>query len=55
MAEAIAGLIADPARRAAMAARAVGHAEQFSFEHMADRTLAAYRDAAATRYPAAAG
>ena len=55
MAAAVISLIADPARRAAMAARAASHAEQFSFEHMADRTLAVYRDAAAGRPPAAAG
>ncbi len=55
MAAAAAGLIADPARRAAMAVRAAWHAEHFSFERMADRTLAAYRDAAAGRHPAVVG
>lgn len=47
MAAALASLLADPSRHAALAARAREHAEQFSFESMAERTLSAYREAAA--------
>ncbi len=46
MATSIIRLIADPAARAGLATRASVHAEQFSFERMAERTLSAYREAA---------
>jgi D-inositol-3-phosphate glycosyltransferase len=45
-AEVLADLLADPERRAALAVKARGHAEQFSWRHTADGLLAAYRDAA---------
>jgi len=55
MSVAVAALIEDPARRAKFAARAPGHAERFSFERMADCTLAAYREALVGPPPARAG
>ncbi len=44
-AQALAGLLADPARRAELAARARTHAEGFSWRRTADSLLATYQDA----------
>jgi len=43
-ADALAGLLADPGRRAALASAARPHAERFSWRHTVDQLLLTYRD-----------
>ena len=54
-ADALGSLVADPARRAAMAAVAPGHAAQFSWDRTADGLLASYSRALAGAQPRGLG